>query len=473
MCDAGLRVTEVVRLQVKHFNFQDKTLTIQSLKKKANAKDKFRVIPLTDRIIEAFSNYWSRIKALDPDAYLFPPSKQSTQSHLCRKIVYRRIMKHSNKEIHPHMLRHYFASRIVNEGNDIRTAQKLLGHASQQTTEVYLHIPQQQMKAAIQSIETKPKFFTRFLKKWKTAPTIHSTPVERGMTAFHIGRKTEIEKLQDLSQKKINTLLIGPMGIGKSHLLDNYHFGKIIRLDDFRYPRKVLAVLLLALFDGDKETIMQLLLNIDAKAQLEKIATKESAKRLSELAMQVTQPKEYTIIIDDLTDITKVGVRILEKLKNHFHIVAAARRIRVEYASCLSNFEKMQLKALSRAESMELITRLSLPLQAKIENWEAFKNRIWEDTEGNPLFIIELIERLSKEHHISNEVTLQVRHTAAKQEVDFSIPLVIGISSLFVLRYLGSELGENAGAFRLLGGIALVFSFFSRTIFRVLKRKFI
>ena len=471
MADAGLRVTEVVRLQVKHFDFQSRLVKIHSLKKRG--EDKVRSIPLTERTFSALACYWPKLKDKSSEAYLFPASSQSKQPHLSRKVVYRRINAYSSGSIHPHMLRHFFASRIVNSGNDIRTAQALLGHASQNTTEIYLHVPEQQMQQAIQSIQAKPGLIQSFFSAWFGSKEVSSIPVQRGMTAFHIGREKEMADLNTLAQKKVNTLILGPMGIGKSHILDNFNLGKIIRIDDFRYPKKVLASLLLELFDGDKEAIMQLLLSVEVKAEVEKIATKESAKRLSELAIQVTQPQEYTLIIDDLTDVTKLGVRILEKLKNHFHIIAAARRIKVEQASFLSNFEKLDLKPLSRAESIELVSRLIQPFLSRVQDFEALKNRIWEDTEGNPLYIIEMVERLSKESTISVYSTEQIRHTASKQEIDFSIPLVIGISSLFVLRYLGSELGQNAGAFRLLGGMALVLSFFSRRIFRVLKRKFI
>ena len=50
------------------------------------------------------------------------------------------------------MLRHKFATRIVSQGNDIRIGQKLLGHSSQKTTEIYLHVPEEEKKAAIKSI---------------------------------------------------------------------------------------------------------------------------------------------------------------------------------------------------------------------------------------------------------------------------------------------------------------------------------
>lgn len=477
MADAGLRVTEVVRLQIKHFNFQEQIVQIHSLKKRPTAKDKIRTLPLTQRTLNALTQYWSTLKNKSPEAYLFPPSAQSKQPHLSRKMVWRRLKKHSNGYVNPHMLRHYFATRVVNEGNDIRTAQKMLGHSSQQTTEIYLHVPQQKIQAAINSIEPKTNSFNRFFNKLlnskPSTPDIHITPARIGLTLFHIGRKKELQQLHNLAQKQVNVLLLGPQGIGKSHLLDNYHKGQIIRIDDFRSPKKTLGGLLLELYDHDKEAILQMLLKINSRFDLEKLATRESIKRLCELAIQATTPKEYTLIFDDLTDITKYGVTIMEKLKNHFIIIAAARRIKLEHSTFLSNFEKIELQPLSRPESIELINKLSLPIANRITDYEAYKNRIWEDTQGIPLYIIEMIERLSKEPLITPETTATIRHTASKQEIDFTLPLIVLFSSLMVLRYLGNELGDNAGALKLIGGLGLIVAIFSRHIFRTLKRKFV
>lgn len=467
MVDAGLRVMEVVRLQVKHFNAPEKVVGV------VNAKGLSRTIPLTYRVLEALGAYWLTLKDKSADAFLFPSSGQSLQQHLSRKMVYRRIIKHSDGQIQPNMLRHYFAARVVNNGNDLQTAQQLLGHASQQSTEVYLQVSEEKVQAAIHSLQPRPAFMERIWKFWAAAPPISVTPVQLGMTDFHIGRIEEMETLYDLHDKRVNVLILGPQGIGKSHLLDNFQKGKIIRVDDFRYPKGVLGGLLLTLFDQDKEAILSMLLDLDSKDQLQRVASKESTKRLCELAMQVTRPQEYTLVIDDLTDVTKLGVRILEKLKNHFHIIAAARRIKMELATFLTNFEKMELAPLSRAETTELINRLSQTFLDRIEDYEAYKNRICEDTQGIPLFVIEMIDRMSKEQLISLETMEQIKHTASRAEIDFSVPLVVALSSLLVLRYLGSELGQNAGAFRLIGGVALVIAFFSRRIFRALKRKFV
>ncbi|MCB0580336.1 MAG: tyrosine-type recombinase/integrase, partial [Phaeodactylibacter sp.] len=459
-----------------HVRPMEQQLVVFSLKKRAHSKDKFRKIPITSRIIEAYANYRRRAKGMDwndPEAYLFPPSGQSGQAHLSRKSVYRRIMKYTNNTVNPHMLRHYYATRMANNGEDIRVVQQLLGHSSQRVTERYLHVDEQQLRRAVQGMERERNLLRRVWQKLSRPQPVLVFPAKRGMTNFHVGRKEELERLHGLCEKEVNVLLLGPQGIGKSHLLDNYHRARIIRMDDFRSPKKTLAGLLLTLFDDDKDEIFRLLLEVEQREQLERIATKESIKRLCELAIDSTQPKEFTLVFDDLTDVTKYGVRILEMLKNHFHIIAAARRIKIEHATFLSNFERIELQPLSRPETLEMASRLAQPFMERIEDFEAFLNWVWENTQGIPLFVVELVERLGKEPIVSLEVLQEVRHTASKSEIDFSIPLIVAFSSLMALRYMGSELGHHSGAFRLLGGLALIVAIFSRRIFQALKRRFV
>lgn len=478
MMDAGLRVSETVQLQVKHIDFQRKELHIRSLKKRK--KETYRTIPMTSRILNAMADYWPKLKDRTPEAYLFPSGKGAKQPHLNRKTVWKRIKKYSGKTVHPHMLRHFFGTNLREHGVDIDTAKELLGHASRTTTEIYWHVKHDEKKRAIEAIDERPNLLMRInqslfgRRRPAPRPEVQITPMQHGLTDFHVGRQKELDTLYDLSNKQVNTLIIGPQGIGKSHLLDNYNHEKIIRVDDLRQPRRVMGGLLLELFYGEKEEILKMLTRIGCEDDfINKVANRESIKRLCELAIDVTQPKEYTIVIDDLTDITKMGVRILEKLKNHFHIIAAARKVKIEFRTCFTNFQRLELKPLSRIETIEMIDRLSTELLPRIEDYEAYKNRIWEDTQGVPLYVIEMIDRLGREPRISTQVTDQVKHSASKQEIDFSVPLLIAFSSLIALRYLGPELGDQAGPFRFIAGVALVVALFSRSIFRTLKRKFL
>lgn len=489
MLDCGLRISETITLQVKNFNFFKKEVTVKSLKKRD--KQEYRTIPMTQRVMEALGNYWKVLKNKTPDAYVFPGGKGSRTPYINRTSVWRQIKKKSDGYVYPHMLRHTFATRIVNEGNDIRVAQDLLGHGDIRTTQIYLHVDEAQRRAAIESIQYQP-WYLRLYRKFVPAKQIILTPTLAGMTRFHVGRTKELVKLADLRNKKVNTYIQAPQGYGKSHLLDSIQGEKILRLDEFA-GKKALVGLLLEIFETDKQGIAELLFGVkleaadhlpDTKdmiqqalskerADLTKVITKESIKRLVELLIQITSPQEYTIIIDDATDITKSGVRNLEKLKNHFHLIVAARNIKIDKGTFLTNFEKVELQPLDRAETTELINLAARDIYTRIEDYEAFKNHIWESTSGNPLYVIEMIDRYSKEANISLEVTKDIRHTAALQEINMSLPLIIMIASLMVLRYYGREAGDDSGAFMLLGGVFMIFALFARPLANLGKKKWV
>ena len=142
-------------------------------------------------------------------------------------------------------------------------------------------------------------------------------------------------------------------------------------------------------------------------------------------------------------------------------------------ASFLSNFQKLTIKPLNRIVATQLIVQLSKPLKNRIEDYETYKNHIYEQTGGNPLFITELIDRFSKEPIISIDHIRDIRHTAALKEIDMSVPVVILFSSLMVLRYIGGEFEDDSGAFRLFGGVFLLFALFARSIFNYGKRRFV
>ena len=276
-----------------------------------------------------------------------------------------------------------------------------------------------------------------------------------------------MKRLVELHEDRVNTILVGPQGVGKSHLLSRIDGDNVLRLDDFKMVKKTLVDIGLELQKRGTVIITE-----DVGDRLHSVITKKSSARLVELLVSMTRKDQYTIVIDDLTDVTKSGVRVIEKLKNHFHIVAAAREVKVSYSSMITNFEKLDLKPLSRLDSYQLIAKLSEPLGSRVKDYFMFRDHVYEQSNGNPLFMAEVIDRLAKKRFIDVSTIREVKHTSALKEIDMSLVLVLGLSSLMILRYLGPEVGD-AGAFRLFGGVFLLFALFARPLLMATKRKFI
>jgi site-specific recombinase XerD len=132
---AGLRISEVCKLRVNDIDGKRKLIHVRLGK---GGKDRY--VMLADRLLEALRQYWAKVK---PDGWLFPGRKKG--AHLHPSTVQWALKEAARavklkKRVTPHLLRHSFATHLLETGNDIRVIQVLLGHASIRTTARYTQV---------------------------------------------------------------------------------------------------------------------------------------------------------------------------------------------------------------------------------------------------------------------------------------------------------------------------------------------
>jgi len=136
----GLRVSELIGLELKHIDSNIQTLLI--LNSKGNAD---RNIPVTENILEELRGYYKRYR---PKKYLIEGMKRG-EPYSARSI--NMVLKRSaaragiHKRVHAHMLRHSYATHLLESDVDIRYIQVLLGHKSSRTTEIYTFVSNQKL----------------------------------------------------------------------------------------------------------------------------------------------------------------------------------------------------------------------------------------------------------------------------------------------------------------------------------------
>ncbi|HPN96128.1 MAG TPA: tyrosine-type recombinase/integrase [Candidatus Moranbacteria bacterium] len=134
MYSSGLRVSEVVSVKVKNFDFDGKLLFIRGAK---GAKDRTTI--LSEKIINVLRKY---VKNKNADNYVFESDRGGKLTERTAQKVFAEALKNSGikKCASCHSLRHSFATHLLEGGTDIRYIQTLLGHAKLETTQIYTKV---------------------------------------------------------------------------------------------------------------------------------------------------------------------------------------------------------------------------------------------------------------------------------------------------------------------------------------------
>ena len=142
----GLRVSELVGLPVSVARTDHRFLIVRG----KGAKD--RMVPLSQKAREALQAFLALRDSLpgyDDNPWLFPAFSES--GHLARQVFGRELKNLaaraglSSASVSPHVLRHAFASHLLQNGADLRTVQQLLGHADISTTQIYTHVLEERL----------------------------------------------------------------------------------------------------------------------------------------------------------------------------------------------------------------------------------------------------------------------------------------------------------------------------------------
>jgi len=142
----GLRVSELVGLPRAAVMREASYLTVKG------KGGRERVVPLNDRARDALMAW---LAASPPGRHLFPASGES--GHLARQVFGRDLKLLAGAagiaaaRVSPHVLRHAFASHLLQGGADLRVVQTLLGHADISTTQIYTHVLDERLRQLVES----------------------------------------------------------------------------------------------------------------------------------------------------------------------------------------------------------------------------------------------------------------------------------------------------------------------------------
>jgi hypothetical protein len=590
MVGCGLRVSEACSLRLEGVDWG--SASVPSLRF-VGKRDKERIVPMNHRVQDAL-RVWLELRGGERGEYVF--CNLRTGGRLSRKTVWDAFRRYSQRagvrRVHPHMLRHTFGTNLADRDVPVERIRELMGHASIQTSQVYISVSAEQKRAAVERLDSRPRL-ARWLSRQRNRtyrfwPRTTTTPsLGRVRTT---GRQAELGRLQTNLERGIHTLLIGPVGVGKSHLLELLDGEHLIRLPGLSPPRQMIIALAEQLHgqgvrfvsvgeteargrahspagigetassvdaesthsrkepvqvdsavhdqgnapgptaksvaavavtapaplstqgpaadtsattapshvigspDASAETAVPLaptLVEANGAAASANPAPADTAADLSEpplvepstveaaspadpLATDPTPPgattsedfkdfarqhtrtsvaawttmvadavpqERWTLVVDDLSDLTVRTVRLLDRLAAKFVILGAIRHIRPQLASHFGRFDQIPLVNLGPGDTCRLVRQAAAG--APVEDWLLLETHLWQQTAGNPRAILESVGRLRKEPEVTRHAVRQLSHPGPRSQIDLTPFVVVALISLMAFRYIARGIGNT------------------------------
>jgi integrase/recombinase XerD len=150
----GVRRAELAHLKVADIDSHRMVIHVQGGK---GRKD--RDVMLSPKLLEALREYWRGLRR-KPSVWLFPGNRWHTGNRpIDTKVAWNACQDAAKragiqKEVHPHTLRHCFATHLLEAGADLRTIQVLLGHRDLEETTIYLHLSARHLSATASPLDS-------------------------------------------------------------------------------------------------------------------------------------------------------------------------------------------------------------------------------------------------------------------------------------------------------------------------------
>jgi len=150
----GVRRAELTHLKVSDIDSKRMVIHVQGGK---GRKD--RDVMLSPKLLEVLREHWRGLQH-KPSAWLFPGNRWHTDDRpITTKVVWSACKEAAQraglqKDVHPHTLRHCFATHLLEAGADLRTIQMLLGHRDLEETTIYLHLSERHLRATASPLDS-------------------------------------------------------------------------------------------------------------------------------------------------------------------------------------------------------------------------------------------------------------------------------------------------------------------------------
>ena len=431
MC--GLRVSEACSLTVDNIDWSTDTPSLRF----ADKRGKERIVPMNPEVQDVLRE-WLESRRFSDSEYVFCNLRNGQR--LSRKTVWAALktcaQRAGIRHVHPHMLRHTFGTDLADRDVPVERIKDLMGHASIETASIYISVSEEQKRRSVDRIDRRSR-----LSRWWSRQKNRNyrffarSRVEMGKT---VGRDGELCQLTDNLSKGIDTLLLGPIGVGKSHLLALLNAENVLVVKTLSPTKEALINIAKELHkigrlcpDGpDFETI-------------KKQHTRTTIQGWTDMVLGSVEKNEFVLIVDDLSDMTTSVGRLIDKLNRKFTIIAALPEVRKPHEKHFWKFDRVEIEHLSTTDAKKLIRQCAAG--ANIEDYPMTETRVLQQSAGNPRAVIEIMERLRKEPAVTRSAVRDVSHTGARAQIDLTFAVVLILLFVVAARFFMRGIGSMEG----------------------------
>ena len=465
MAGCGLRVSEACNLTLEAVHWSSETPWLRFTGKRGRE----RVVPLNLQAQDAL-RAWLEARRPQDSPYVFCHLHSGAQ--LSRRTIWGALRRHAQRagirHLHPHMLRHTFGTTLADRNVPIERIRELMGHASITTSQLYISVSSEHKRDAVERLDQRSGFARWFSRQRNRSYRFFSRPMHPPVlsTLQTVGRQTELRRLQANLDKRVATLLIGPTGVGKSHLLALLQGERLIRLVRLSPPKQALLEIAEALHSQglfnpttgapslpaagepvpagvpDGEPVAGSAAGRVPQEDFE--AFKKQHHRTSiqgwvRLIVDAVEKDAWVLIVDDLSDLSPGLGRLLDQLGKKFAVLGALTGVPKRYERHFWAFERIPLDALAPTEARQLIRQGAKDLA--VEDYQLLETHLLQQSAGNPRAMVQSLDRLRREPQVTPEAVRELVHTNARPQLDLTplviLPVVLFAASRFLARGLG------------------------------------
>ena len=455
----GLRVSEACSLTVDNIHWSTGTPSLRFTGKRG----KERVVPMNFEVQDILRK-WLESRQFSDSPYVFCNLRNGQR--LSRKTVWAAMKTYAQRagirHVHPHMLRHTFGTDLADRDVPVERIKDLMGHASIETSSIYISVSAEQKRRSVDRIDRR----SRWSRWWSRQKNRDYRFFAQPKKQLHIGvlqtvgRDEELRQVKDNASKGIDTLVLGPIGVGKSHLLALLNAENALVVKTLSPAKEALINIAEALHnigrlcpDGSDSDASDSNTAPGASIPFEKIKKQHARTTIqgwTDLVLGSVAKNEFVLIVDDLSDMTSSVGRLIDKLNRKFTIIAALPEVRKSHEKHFWKFDRIEIEHLSTADAKKLIRQCAAG--ADIEDYPMTETHVLQQSAGNPRAIIEIVERLRKEPAVTRSAVRDMSHTGARTQIDLTFAVVLLLLAVVAARFFMRGIGSMEGY--MLAGIA-------------------